>query len=520
LKKLYSNFLKLTKVRLTLEHLWCLTVMIGIFAFLNTHPIRPQDFWWHMAVGRDIVTTHQIPAADTFSQLMTGTPYPSYQAFWLMEIVLYGIYTLGGTALVVFLHSITITSAYGLVLWLCYQKSRSWRIAAFCTLFAAALGLNDWNVRPQAIAFPIGVLFMLAIHNLNGAHPNRRWLAVFPIGMLIWINSHGTFPIGFLLLGLWLLNQTWLALKAHPYAFTAKLLPSLSTPLLALALTLLAALLNPRGIGALTYVQAMSTDPVIQNMVPEWAPPSFDTFAGKSFLIGLLLSTLLIVLSRKRLTVFEGLTFLAFAVLALKTTRGILWFGLMTAPLLATCLQALAAVIAQRLHVGTSTDIDIPPTPQQQRLNTLLAVVLLAGALISLPWFKTSLPLPTAKSGIISQETPVAATAFLLQQPQSGPLFHAMSFGSYLIWAAQPEYPVFVDSRIELYPLSVWRDYIDISNAADNWEEQLEHYAIRTLMLSPKEQPYLLSAIRSHPEWHKIYEDSAAVLFISEVNQP
>ncbi len=486
--------------------------MIGIFAFLNTHPIRPQDFWWHMAVGRSIVATHQIPAIDTFSQLMIGAPYSSYQAFWLMEVALYGIYTLGGPSLIVFLHSITITAAYGLVLWLCYQKSHNGRIAALCTLFAAVLGLNDWNVRPQAIAFPIGALFILAIYHLSSDHPNHHWLAVFPLGMLIWVNSHGTFPIGFLLLGVWLLDRAWLALRTQHYALTTKLLPALSMPLLALTGGLLAALLNPRGIGALTYLQTMSTDPVIQNMVPEWAPPSLDTFTGRAFFIELLLSTLLILLSRRRPTVFEGLTFLAFAGLALKTTRGIIWFGLMTAPLLAASLRTLA----QRLPIGTES----PPSLQQQRLNALLAVLLLAGSLISLPWFKALLPLPAAKSGVISQETPIAATDFLLQQPQSGPLFHAMSFGSYLIWAAQPEYPVFVDSRIELYPLSVWRDYITISNAADNWEERLEHYAIRTLMLSSQEQPALISAIRSHPEWLKIYEDSSAVLFISAVNQP
>jgi hypothetical protein len=138
-----------------------------------------------------------------------------------------------------------------------------------------------------------------------------------------------------------------------------------------------------------------------------------DTFTGRAFFIELLLSTLLILLSRRRPTVFEGLTFLAFAGLALKTTRGIIWFGLMTAPLLAASLRTLA----QRLPIGTES----PPSLQQQRLNALLAVLLLAGSLISLPWFKALLPLPAAKSGVISQETPIAATDFLLQQPQSGP---------------------------------------------------------------------------------------------------
>jgi hypothetical protein len=95
-------------------HLWPLTVLLGIFAFLNTHPIRPHDFWWHMAVGREILATGHIPTVDTFSFTAAGTPYPSYAAFWLPEVVLYGLYTLGGPALVVFVHSLTVTTAYGL----------------------------------------------------------------------------------------------------------------------------------------------------------------------------------------------------------------------------------------------------------------------------------------------------------------------------------------------------------------------------------------------------------------------
>ncbi len=62
-------------------YLWPLTVLLGVFAFLNTHPIRPHDFWWHMAVGREILTTGRIPTVDAFSFTAAGAPYPSYAAF-------------------------------------------------------------------------------------------------------------------------------------------------------------------------------------------------------------------------------------------------------------------------------------------------------------------------------------------------------------------------------------------------------------------------------------------------------
>jgi hypothetical protein len=112
---------------------------------------------------------------------MSGQAYPSYQMFWLMEVALYSIYRLGGAALVVFIHTLVITTAYWLVTWAGWLRSGSWRLAAFGCLFAAALGLNDWNVRPQAITFLIGALFLWAIARYR-QQPPWGWLAIFPVG--------------------------------------------------------------------------------------------------------------------------------------------------------------------------------------------------------------------------------------------------------------------------------------------------------------------------------------------------
>jgi hypothetical protein len=109
--------------RLEIGHLWAMVIVMGVFAFVNTHPIRPHDFWWHMAIGREILSSGQIPTVDQYSYTMTGAPYSSYQAFWLAEIGLYALYRAGGAPLVVLAHSLFITTAYGLVLWICRRLS-------------------------------------------------------------------------------------------------------------------------------------------------------------------------------------------------------------------------------------------------------------------------------------------------------------------------------------------------------------------------------------------------------------
>jgi hypothetical protein len=88
-----------------------------------------------------------------------------------------------------------------------------------------------------------------------------------------------------------------------------------------------------------------------------------------------------------------------------------------------------------------------------------------------------------------------------------------MGFGSYLIWAAQPDYRVFVDPRIELYPRQIWEDYIIITNALPGWEEYLERYGVRTLMLSPVDQVKLIEAVEASGAWRQVYRDQAAVIY-------
>jgi hypothetical protein len=149
-----------------------------------------------------------------------------------------------------------------------------------------------------------------------------------------------------------------------------------------------------------------------------------------------------------------------------------------------------------------------------QALNISFFVVILAMGILSLPWFKSALPLPEAKAGLISTETPVKATQALLKANPPGQVFNAISFGSYLIWAAYPQYQVFVDSRIELFPENVWVDYLNISNATGDWEGQLDKYGVNTLMLSPTEQAALIQTVKQSDSWQELYADGTADIFI------
>ena len=492
--------------RLSIQHLWALVILAGVFIFINTHPIRPHDFWWHIAIGRDILQSGAIPQVDTYSYTAFGAPYPSYQVFWLMEVTLYLIYQAGGAALVVFFQSLVITAAYSIILVTCLQQSRNWRAAAFGTAFAALLGLNSWNVRPQVITYLLGALLLYLISRMmNGT--KLGWAFLFPVIMVVWVNSHGTFPLGLFFSGLWLGQEGWNYWRGKIAGHNGAGAPRLIIAGLIFTLSLLSCLINPRGWGVIEYLQSLFGNSVVQNLVIEWAPPTFDTLGGGLFLGALLISAVILALSPHRLTFYQLFLFLGTGSLALYTSRGIVWFGLVMAPLVAE----------HGLAIMTSITNSVKPQGSSQgnpAINWMFLAVTMIMAVLTLPWFKDHIPMPEAKAGLISGETPLRATEYLLETHPPGHIFHAMSFGSYLIWAAQPEYPVFVDGRIELYPQEVWEDYLAISNATSDWEGKLESYNVNTLMLSRIEQLALVMAVEQSRHWQLVYADDAALIFV------
>lgn len=493
------------KFRFTVEHLWGLVVLMGIFIFVNTHPIRPYDFWWHITIGREIVTNGTIPAVDIYSYTEAGQPYPSYQMFWLMEIVLYGLYKLGGPALVIFVQSLMITSAYFIVFLICKLSSNSWRIAALSVLFAAALGLNDWNVRPQGITFLLASLFLLATYEYR-KKPQRGWLVVFPTCMLIWVNSHGTFIIGLALVGIWWGQELWTAIRWRNTHQQVVEIKRIMIPGIVFGITALICLLNPRGLGIINYLKTLAITSVVQNLATEWAAPTFGTMMGVIFFCGLIGSTILMVLSPKRPDFFQIATLLVFGILGLKTLRGSVWFGLFMSPIIADHIAAI-------VNRYRKTERELVNQEGSRVLNIFFACAILLMGVISLPWLKSHLPLPATKAGLISAETPVKATQILLEENLPGRVFNSMTFGSYLIWAAYPQYQVFADSRIELFPKNVWLEYEKISNAEGDWEAELRDYGVNTLILSLTDQPLLVDAAQKSDEWDVAYRDNTAVIF-------
>ncbi len=504
--------------RSPLDPVWALAALGAIFAFVSTQPIQPQDFWWHLRVGQIVIETGAVPTTDLFSftaagsatRSPTGQPY-IYQS-WLAGLILYGVYRLGGPELVVLGQALAITSAYGLILALCWRISRHARLAALATLLAASVGYGNWNARPQTFSILLFAAFVVILSRYRRG--DRAGIGLLPVLMAAWVNLHGAFVLGFALAALTLAGETAKRLarwQPEPLSWRAIGLLAAVTAALPLAM-----LVNPRGPLIYSYVQSLGTNPTVQGLIVEWQPTDIRTLEGLLFfgLAGLM--ALLFLLRGQQTDPTDLLVYAAFLWLGLSALRHQIWFGLVAATLLAVYGPAAWATAriawARRPALKRWLDRPARPAPARPRLNALLAGLILLGMIATLPWCKPFLPLTAAKQGVIAPGTPVQATAFLRASGQPVRLFHAMDYGSYLIWA-WPDAPVFADARIELYPEQLWKDYLAITYVRYDWEARLAAWEIDTLMLDRAGQPLLIQAAAASPDWERRYEDETTVIF-------
>ena len=188
--------------------------------------------------------------------------------------------------------------------------------------------------------------------------------------------------------------------------------------------------------------------------------------------------------------------------------RNVAWFGLVAAPTMAASLYYWTRNRHSAGNVRTG----------RAHLNYAMLALVGVLAFLSLPWFRPYLPLPEDRRAYLSPETPVEAVAYLRTLPSPRRVFHSEGSGSYMIWAS-PEVPVFVDTRIELYPEEHWRDYLAVSGARYDWQAILERHGVDTLLLHREKQEHLIEAATAASGWERGYEDEQMVI-IERVGEP
>ncbi len=457
--------------------------------------ISPHDFWWHLAEGRRIATEGRVPQIDYFSYTQYGKPF--FDQMWLSQWLLFKIYQAGGIPLIVFAQALIITATYGLMLWLAARRANDAKIAALILMLGVMpVSFDNWPVRPQSFAFPCFALFVaiLTAHRFKWKNWWPRALWLLPLIEIFWANAHGSFPLGIILVALTLIGETVRHFRGADVA--RKSLVQLGFCLL---LCGAAIFVNPRGFEVIDYVRFVLNSPETR-LSAEWLPPDLKTANGILFFAFLGFYCIAICVGRHRITLTDVLVSLPFGIQGVREGRSIVWFALAAFPVIAAALSREKKAVA---------DAGKPA------LNLILLGFVWLLPLAVLPWWKSSLGLPSNIGELLDPDTPIAAVRALQELPKEQRpkrLWHDEATGSYLIWAA-PEQKVFNDTRFEMYPLQQWQDSIDLRNA-ERAAQTIKKYRFDGFLLRPDRHAKLLDYLRKHGGWREVFKDEYWILLV------
>jgi hypothetical protein len=425
------------------------------------------DLAYQIRAGNDILTSHHLLDVDTFTYTVHGAAWLNQQ--WGAQILLAAIYRLGGWSGIAIARGLLL----GVVLWFLYESCRASgvtaRTAALLTIAGWLIGIEILpELRPQEFAFTLFALCLWALATRRD-HPWRVWL--IPAAMLPWANIHGSFPLGLVLLGF-----AWLEDRRDDPGSARRIL-------LALAAGLAVTFVNPFGVRVWSYVFDLSTHPVVSRRIAEWGPPSIHTWSGRFFFASLLLIAGWLA-RRSEPTDWVKLSELAvFAVLSLLAIRGVVWWAL------------VAPVVVASLLGGSERERHDPRSP----VHTALVVALLGITLVALPIRRGDDP-ATGGPAVLSFAPGALVSAARGAVPAGSHAFVSQLFASWSEYSA-PGLLVAVDSRIELFPESVWDDYYLVSAGREGWTDILDRWGVNVLVLHPDQAAGLLAVLPSHPEW-------------------
>ncbi len=491
---------------LSTNHLWPIVVLVSFGCLGALVPIGPLDFWWHMAVGRDIAQIGAVPNVDRYSWVLpANTPF-FYQS-WLSEWLFFALHSIGSLELIVFLRNLLLLLAYGVIGVDGWRRSGSWKLAALAIAGAAMMTLNNLSVRPQMFSWLPFALTWALLGAFRAGQLRRRWLLAIPLLMSAWVNLHGAFAVGLGLLGVTIGGESlkYLLRRGAP-------LPKEQLGWLWLIgiLTGFALLINPRGWGVLGYVGNLVQNPAVRQLVIEWKPTDLTTFPGIIVPFACVLVVLLWLRKRQRFDLTDALLVAAFAYLAISSVRNLLWFGMVAWPVIAGLLRS-------RSTTRTRQVAQIP------LLNYGIMAALFVPLILVQPPFKPALDLPPVFGGMddrvtdgvfIEQGTPVEAVQWMIEHPlpNNARLFHDMGYGSYLIWAL-PDVRVAADPRIELYPLEYWQRYLKIERG-ENALAELQQLGATHALLNRSGQAKLIDILhQADSGWQQLYADEQTVFF-------
>lgn len=451
------------------------------------------DLGRHITIGNYILDTGTIPTRDIFSHTMSGEQLVPHE--WLAQVFFALAHRLmglsGDVLLAALLGSLTILIVYEELI----RRGALRLVALFVTALVAVVSSIHWLARPHMFTFLFVALWAYWLERFFRSETIKWWL--FPALMLIWVNTHGAFIAGFVILGAYFADWLWEYFQGR--GTRAMGLQLVLIGLLSFAATFI----NPSGWHLWgTSVGYVSNDFMTSHTV-EYLSPDFHEPDVWPFLF-MIAFALVALLQGRKIQLREALLLAGWTAMSLYSVRNLPLFAVVTAPIYAALIQAWVEKLLQRLKPGTG---------QRESENMMRGYVWVVAATLFFGFILwRSIPIDQRGTGnvYLPDKMPVQAVDWLEAHPQEGNVFNHFVWGGYILYRLWPDEVVFIDGQTDFYGESLMREYIEVVSLTDGWEEILARHKV-SWMLIPRDE-VLAEQLYSSIDWTVIYEDETAAI--------
>jgi hypothetical protein len=475
--------------RLDLRTTLTLLTFMAIFA-MATRAVVDTDLYWHLAAGRYIVEMRTVPMSDPFSSTMLGKSW--VDIYWLAQAAWYVIYQALGLAGLSLLVAAVATLA---LMFVWKQLSGPMFLRAVILVLVAVVSGPVWTARPLLVTYLLTAVVAYLLFLYKWKQIDRLW--VVPLLFIVWVNTHGGYIAGFMLLGVFVVGEG-LGQLLHFSGSEIVSWQRLRKVVLVSVLSVVALLLNPQTVNAILLPLKTVGMQTLQASIDEWASPNFHELFQQP-LIWMLLATLVVIgWSGRRLDVTDALTLVVFAYISFLARRNVGLFALVCAPI----LSRHAAALWEKSRWGQRQ-----LSRGQPIVNLLILILVGCTALL-----KILIPLsPVVQQQADRAALPIGAADWIVQHHPIGTMFNGYNLGGYLLWRLWPDYPVYVDGRTDLYDDAFLREYQSVIITAPGFEDVLNRHCVNLIVIE-KSAPLAVWLAQSD-RWQKAYGDDQTVIY-------
>jgi hypothetical protein len=478
----------------SLRRIFSFPVAIGFMSFiavfiLAAPRINEPDIWWHLKNAGQMVQTHSFPSQDQYSFTAAGAAWLDHE--WLSEILFFGAYQAMGLRGIVALYLAVLAGIFAGLSHLASQGDVNPKTSSILVLLGVLMGTVSYGPRMLLLGWLCMVVLLVLLQRLSTYQYVPLWS--FPLLFCVWINLHGSWLFGLIVLGIYFASGLARGQVGVIRAdnFSARQLKRWIT---VSALSIAALFLNPFGYRLVFYPfdMMLRQQSNIAN-IDEWQSVDFHQYLGKMMMSILILLILLTLVSRKEWKLHE-VALTLFALYASLTYSRMVFFAAII----------LVPVFAARIQLFT------PYRPEKERRWLNAVVMLSVIAVIGMVFPKES-----DLESRVRRTYPEAALQFMLQHRMTDRVFNEYAWGGYMIWKT-PQIKPFIDGRADLFVYNgVFDDYLKIAKI-EKTSELLDRYKIRYALL-PNDRA-ITYFLRHSQCWREVYKDDLAAVFEREAS--